>query len=102
MAGCTHCEHLVTSRLFRTPGELGAAIRAVQGYVRDDLLAVDADWPLEQLKPPVTPFVAVSLTPPWPPVMIYHFRCTHCGQLYCLSAESRQGAQGRWTSCQAE
>ncbi len=74
------------------PADLKQAIRVARDNVVDGtIVEVPSQSPIHR-----EPFFAVSIDGPWDDVIGYGFRCTSCGQLFSLSAETYHGSGGEW------
>jgi hypothetical protein len=89
---CERCGSLRQRFEIRSPGDLAQAIRVTRDHVADGtLVEVPSRSPVF-----CEPFSAVIPEGPWEDVVGYGFRCTSCGQLFSLSAETYHGSGGEW------
>jgi adenine-specific DNA methylase len=89
---CERCAALRRRFNIRSPADLSQAIRVARVNI--------ADGTIEEV-PSLSrvlhePFSAISADGPWEDVVGYGFRCTSCGQLFYLSAETYHGSGGEW------
>ena len=89
---CERCSALRQRFAIRTPGELRQAIRVARDNLADGtIVEVPSTSPIFR-----EPFSTVTESGPWDDVIGYGFRCTSCGQLFSLSAETYHGSGGEW------
>ena len=100
MPQCEQCDHLMEPRHFRTPSQLGSAVRAINVYLGDRTLEEDDVWVPSIFVPPLPPFQLLRIAPPWPDTWEYHFRCARCDQLFCFHATTHRGIKAYWTPCE--
>jgi hypothetical protein len=76
----------------RVPADLSHTIRVARDNIADGTLAeVPSQSPIFR-----EPFSAVLADGPWDDIIGYGFRCTACGQLFSLSANTYHGSGGEW------
>jgi hypothetical protein len=89
---CERCAGLRQRFDIRSPADLAKAIRVARDNVTDGTI-VEVPSPSQVQH---EPFSALSPDGPWDDVLGYGFRCTSCGQLFYLSAETYHGSGGEW------
>ena len=87
---CPSCKDLNTEFQIKLPSDLRKAI----AVTRDNL----ADGTISDVTTggDCKPFSELVSSGKWDDVLLYHFQCNTCGQLFELSAETYHGAGGRW------
>ena len=87
---CSSCKDLNTEFRIKFPSDLRKAI----AVTRDNL----ADGTISNVTTAgdCKPFDELVTSGKWDDVLLYHFKCNTCGQLFELSAETYHGAGGWW------
>jgi hypothetical protein len=89
---CERCSALRQRFTIRVPADLRQAIRVARDNLADGtIVEVPSASPIYR-----EPFSAVTESGPWDDVIGYGFRCTSCGQLFSLSADTYHGSGGEW------
>jgi hypothetical protein len=89
---CSRCLTLRHQFRIGVPADLRRAIRIAKEHLADGVIVeVPSSSSFTQV-----PFSSVSQSGPWDDVLGYGFRCTSCGQLFSLSAETYHGSGGHW------
>jgi hypothetical protein len=89
---CERCSTLRQRFEIRVPADLSKAIRVARDNVADGTI-VEVPSPLPGIN---KPFSSILADGPWDDSMAYEFRCTTCGQLFSLSADTYHGSGGEW------
>lgn len=89
---CQLCADLRRRFEIRSPADLAKAIRVARDNVADGTIVEVRSRSQFQREP----FSSVSPEGPWDDVVEYGFRCTSCGQLFSLRAETYHGSGGEW------
>lgn len=87
---CSSCQDLNTEFRIRRPSDLQKAIAVARDNLADGTLsdvAADANS---------KPFDELVSSGKWDDILLYHFQCSTCGQMFELSAETYHGAGGWW------
>jgi len=87
---CSFCKDLNTEFRIKLPSDLKKAIAVtrdnlVDGTISDITTGGDCK-----------PFDELVSSGKWDDVLLYHFKCNTCGQLFELSAETYHGSGGWW------
>lgn len=86
---CPACKDLNIEFQIRFPSDLRKAIAVVSDHLADGTISnvTTGDG---------LPFDELVSSGKWDDVLLYHFQCNTCGQLFRLSAETYHGSGGRW------
>ena len=87
---CTHCKDLNTEFRTKLPADLRQAIAVTRYSLADGTISNVTTG--RDCKP----FDELVSSGKWDDVLLYHFKCNTCGQLFELSAETYHGAGGWW------
>ncbi|PWU18461.1 MAG: hypothetical protein C5B50_09060 [Verrucomicrobia bacterium] len=90
---CKRCEILRQRFAISSPATLAQAIRVARDNVADRTI-IEVPYGSETDDQP--PFSDLKTEGPWNDVLGYAFRCTTCGQLFHLRAETYHGSGGEW------
>lgn len=91
---CQRCDDLCIVFPIRAPADLRKAIAVAGDNLRDGTLeeiALGSSVLEKQL-----PFSSVTAGAQVGDLVLYRFRCTTCGELFSLSAETFHGSGGAW------
>ena len=89
---CDRCASLRQRFEIRSPSDLVQAIRVAQDHVANGtIVEVPSSSTVSR-----EPLSTVRPEGPWEDIVDYGFRCTSCGQLFYLSAETYHGSGGEW------
>lgn len=86
-SGCRRCAGLCQLYKIDRPADLRRAIGVAHDNIEDGTLM---EVPMGK------PFSSIARNGPWDDVLTFGFRCTSCGQLFRLSAETYHGSGGEW------
>ena len=87
---CPSCKDLNIEFQIRFPTDLRQAITVTRDNLADGTIAdVTEDGDCK-------PFDELVSSGKWDDVLLYHFKCNSCGQLFELSAETYHGRGGWW------
>jgi len=91
MNECKKCQDLNINYKISLPNHLAKAIGIAKENVADGTLEVvkRGEW--------CVAFDQVSDEAPWDDIIYYKFRCTACGALFELTAETYHGGGGSWS-----
>jgi hypothetical protein len=89
---CAKCQDLCVRYEIRSPKDLGKALTIAKQNVDDGTVSEIVD------KNPLglPPFGSLRPNGPWDDLIAYRFRCTDCGELFSLNAETYHGQGGAW------
>jgi hypothetical protein len=87
---CPSCKDLNTEFQIRFPADLRQAIAVTRDNLADGTIS-DVTTGRD-----CKPFDELVSSGKWDDVLLYHFKCNTCGQLFELSAETYHGRGGRW------
>lgn len=87
---CKICEDLCVRFPVRSPGDLKKAVDIVMQNVGDGTI-VELHSSPSSMK--ISELVADA---PWEDCVEHHFRCSQCGELFWLRAETYHGSGGYW------
>jgi hypothetical protein len=96
MDSCSHCDKLKETIQIMTPNDLSEAIQIVRDNLENRVIVEDSYWPPQYVKIPMRPFEQISTSGTWDDYVDYYFRCSICGRLFRLVAETNHGRGGRW------
>lgn len=91
---CDRCADLCVQYQMRFPAELRRVIDIARRNLKDGTTAEAPNSGSAVLSN--IPFSEVNADGPWDDVFHYRFRCTHCGELFSLMAETYHGSGGTW------
>ena len=90
MTICPSCKDLNLEFQIRSPSDLKQAIAVTRDNLADGTIAdITSGGDCK-------PFDELVSSGKWDDVLLYHFKCNTCGQLFELSAETYHGAGGWW------
>ncbi len=89
---CEKCQDLCVRYEIRSPRELGRAILIARQNVDDGTVSelIDSN-PLG-----LPSFTSLQAEGPWDDIVAYRFKCTACGEVFSLHAETYHGRGGAW------
>ena len=89
---CDRCADLCVRYAIRTPGELKNAIKIASQNIDDGtLIEIPANSPLSQVT-----FESLVKGDRWDDLVYHKFKCTNCGEIFVLHAETYHGSSGYW------
>ena len=87
---CSSCKDLNSEFQIKLPSDLKQAIAVTRDKLADGTISdVTKDGDCK-------PFDELVSSGKWDDVLLYHFKCNTCGQLFELSAETYHGSGGVW------
>ena len=89
---CEKCEDLCVRFAIHAPYQLRQAIRIAKQNLDDLTLSEIEESPFSMQ----ASFSQVADGGPWDDVVGYRFRCTSCGEMFSLHAETYHGSGGYW------
>ena len=87
---CSSCKDLNTEFQINLPSDLRKAIAVTRDNLADGTIS---DITMNE---DCQPFDELVSSGKWDDVLLYHFKCNTCGQLFELSAETYHGSGGWW------
>jgi hypothetical protein len=91
MTECKKCGSLRGVGLIRSPRELENEIDRVVKAIEAGLIEHVKDGKWIDIS-----FAVLSESKKWGDIVEHYFKCTKCGQLFVLSAETYHGSGGKW------
>lgn len=91
---CLRCQKVRTVPRIAVPRDLTRAIRNAREALRASVLEETDYWPEGEARFTFDAFSEVPEKGGWDDILVYYFRCSSCGQLYRLSAETYHGSGG--------
>lgn len=89
---CEKCQDLCVHRPIRSPSDLRRAITIARESLNDGtLLEMEGRNPLG-----LPAFQTLLPEGPWNDIVAYQFKCTTCGEVFSLHAETYHGQGGAW------
>jgi len=89
---CEKCAELCVRYPIRHPNDLRQAINIARQNLEDGtIMEVPNADSIGQVS-----FTAIASGEAWDDIVEYHFRCTSCGELFYLHAETYHGSGGYW------
>lgn len=89
---CEKCKDLCVRFAIRQPHELRRAIQIAKQNLDDGTITeVPNSNPISQVT-----FAALAKGEQWDDIIGYRFRCSSCGELFSLHAETYHGRGGYW------
>ena len=97
---CQRCTDLCVTYPIRSPSEMRKAISVAGDNLRDGTIE---DISIESATfEPKVPFLSVLNGAPPGDYVAYRFRCTSCGEVFALTAETYHGSGGSWQAERSE
>ena len=87
---CSSCKDLNSEFQIKLPSDLRKAIAVTRDNLADGTIS-DVTTGGNHM-----PFDELISSGKWDDVLLYHFKCNTCGQLFALSAETYHGSGGWW------
>lgn len=91
---CDRCANLCVEYRIKLPVELSRAVALAHSYVADGTIVEVQNSSVATLGD--RPFSEVTANGPWDDVLYHQFRCSNCGELFELVAETYHGSGGAW------
>ena len=89
---CEKCAELCVRYMIRQPGELRQAIEIARQNTEDGTIVELQDAAIAS----EIPFPILAAGNPWGDFVEHRFRCTNCGEVFHLHAETYHGSGGYW------
>ena len=97
---CPRCTDLCVIFPIRSPSDLRKAVAVVGDNLRDRTIE---EIPVETVSFELTvPFLSVLEGAAFGDYVAYRFRCTFCGEVFALTAETHHGSGGSWRAERSE
>ena len=87
---CPSCKDLNTEFQIKLPSDLRKAIAVTRDNLADGTIS---DVTTHGFYKSFDELISLGK---WDDVLLYHFKCNTCGQLFALSAETYHGSGGVW------